>query len=387
MQINLLVWFVLGPYLLFGGYFVYSFKLLGLPVLALVLLTNIPFPFINFSRGFQYSWFWIMLLFYSGVSLLLTDGPLKIYEFSGILLGTFFIHLFCNLPKNEGVKKKLLDLSSLLIVIIEIHSILEILTGTRIGTQSACFSNPNRFAMAISMLFPFVFYALNKKSKLMLTSFVLLSIASVYLAGARFALLAIFAQLFVLGMLKIHKKFGSFVAINSLIIAILTSMPLIYIMLMEGGKSIVDQFRPYTSLGIRATMIVDALSILKENWLFGVGTGNIKTEYGYFSRLINSFGVDDAVVLQLHNFFLQLLVSYGLIAFTMFAFWYLQVLKSFLKKQMDQKVRSAGLMYLLSFPIMTLGPSYVFDYSPFYFSLGMLLFLFEASKKHGITNE
>ena len=384
MQNKLLLWGGLGPYLIFGGYFIYSFKWIGLPCVLLCLLMNITWPKYNLINGARETWHWLVLLIYAYVSSTQTNGPNEVYELTFLSIGVLMLLLIASLDSGGLTIKKILPMVTLMMLIPTIDFYVEtFVLGVRMGTQSACFSNPNRYAVFISLMMPFHIYHYLITRKAWMLCLVGLFFSSVLMAGARFAMMSIVGQLIIYFVYAIYSKHGKWVALLLGCCVGLLSLPIFVLILNESGNSILDQVKPYSSVGIRAAMTVDAIGIIKEYWLFGIGTGNVRYEYGYFNKLINPGFGEGVGVIQLHNFFLQLMTTYGVFMFGLITLFFTKMILKSKKLILEKDSRGIiGLMLIMTLPLMLMGPSYVFDYSPFYFSVGLLVLMLKGQNKN-----
>jgi len=117
-----------------------------------------------------------------------------------------------------------------------------------------------------------------------------------------------------------------------------------------------------TSLGTRMTFVVNSYEIFKENWLFGVGTGDFTSEYKAMSKIQTPGKVD---TVNPHNMYALEAVQFGVLGLVgLLSIFYYQF-KMALASQ-DRFVRDVGVALPALFMIIMLAESYLLGHNSTY---------------------
>jgi O-antigen ligase len=130
-----------------------------------------------------------------------------------------------------------------------------------------------------------------------------------------------------------------------------------------------------TSLGDRLTFVVNSYEIFKENWLFGVGTGDFPNEYKRVNK-INTPGKVDTV--NPHNMYALEAVQFGVLGlFGLLAISYYQF-KIALASQ-DRFIRDVGVALPALFMIIMWAESYLLGHNSTYLFVICSAFVYKNS--------
>ncbi len=198
------------------------------------------------------------------------------------------------------------------------------------------FHHPSYFAMFILFALAIGFYYLNPNNesffgnRFIVITMVFLS-ATLFLLSSRAGLLAWFILIIVFGLTFIQKRTRKSyrLAILFVILVVVFSLLLFKISRYNNVKEEFKVYENYTqeslrsSIGTRMVLWEEAVQIIKRNFFFGVGQGDIKME---LHRRINKKGYSQIVErnYNIHNQFLETFVGLGIggiILLVMMLFW------------------------------------------------------------------
>lgn len=189
------------------------------------------------------------------------------------------------------------------------------------------------FAITIPITFALLFSSIEKSKKILLTAFLFVQVFGVLFTGSRSAYLAIFASTVII-LYNFDKKLLKKVAVVSIIVVLI-------LILIEPVRDFVTMFfRIERGVTSRDKLWEISLSMIKENFLFGIGPGSYKYEmFNYFPVIIDSF--QGKLLMTLfdytdgrnvsHNFYLTLFSDLGILGFV-FSILFPLLIFSFLKK-------------------------------------------------------
>ena len=136
-----------------------------------------------------------------------------------------------------------------------------------------------------------------------------------------------------------------------------------------------------TDLGLRMTFVVNSYGIVKDNWLFGVGTGDFPSAYKAKNK-INTPGKVDTV--NPHNMYALEAVQFGVLGLVgLLAIFYYQF-KIALASQ-DRFVRDVGVALPALFMIIMLAESYLLGHNSTYLFVICSAFLYKNSSTTVLT--
>lgn len=185
------------------------------------------------------------------------------------------------------------------------------------------FGNPNNYALFLffSFAFSLLLVIVDKKSKLRLAYVVYLpvSVFLIIITLSRSALLGIILLLAFLFLIVFF--YGTFQLRKKIIICfVLISLMSIYFIykyfFLIDGFFALDFASEGTSDDIRKNLILNGLLIQKKYYYLGTGLGNIESNMAIFSKF------DVGGIVNIHNWWMEILVSSGVIVFLLYIFIY-----------------------------------------------------------------
>ncbi|MCD4818921.1 MAG: O-antigen ligase family protein [Candidatus Cloacimonetes bacterium] len=367
---DLFVYFILPTFLLSSGILIYKFTIIFPLIMIIIFITffaRLKISYIPFDRKYLFFTGFTLL---SGISLLRATSFDSYDEFFHILSGFTIILLMHNLIDDEKKIKKVIKITKIVILFLCIQFII---AKTFNFNHRAIYSNENRLTTFLVFFSPFIFSEILSRKNI--SNILLLSIIIItcFIAGSRFNLLAISIQMFIFFIviiIRLKFKQKKFTLIISVILILIISIPLFQIISITGDQNLSEQRNTEaSSLLLRVYLIVQGLQIIQESHYMGVGAGNI---------IIPNYWTRDKEKWALHNFFIHLVATYGIIALLIFLFMYYQLYKdyrfiySFRNKIETNFFEVALLMFLITFLISSNSPSSLFELRPFYFVFGLI---------------
>lgn len=85
-------------------------------------------------------------------------------------------------------------------------------------------------------------------------------------------------------------------------------------------KYIKPQNKQLGSNEVRINLIYNGLEILKNNWLLGIGSGNMT----YYIENYGKYPTKD--ISSMHNYWMEILIDYGIIIFSIFVLQYIKLI-------------------------------------------------------------
>lgn len=346
-----------------GSYSIFPFRILILFLWLLVIIISmknkkvkIPLNGIGYFIIFLSFWIFYAFLtlfwardFISGISeVIILFNNISIIFFSILFLRT-----------DDSFKKTYKIIISIGIVFISV-GIWELVSGshlpisayhnTNVNWPSSFFLNTNDFSSFLSLTFPFFLSLFRHTEKKYLKGISIVGmIITLYiimnsgLSGSRANILAIILQLSFLFIfiIRIKQKLIYFFLLMGLFFVI-------YIFKIDYFNYIYNSFfslieNIYNNKGssyIRLNLIINGIYFLYLSYGFGVGAGNI--EYNIRNRAIyNTFGVEN-----IHNWWFEILVNYGLIIFILYIYFYLNMIYKlfYIRKHKEEKMISEALL-------------------------------------------
>jgi hypothetical protein len=264
------------------------------------------------------------------------------------------------------------------------------LGGTKLPT--AGWANPNYLTTYFALIAPILWVEViglgGRRPKW--TSVLLLALILVItiMAGSRANLLAIVIQGGIVGWQRLSLVAGLrryILRIVFVLIVLGTGGWIVQSIIAERGEtSLTNQIeRGYGSAFVRAIMIYDGLRLFWQSGGVGIGPANVTYEHSSQP----SFGKSnpDDTLYPLHNFPVQLAAQYGIPGLLLFGTSYLSLLFGLHRRgghsrappnsaaQTVEIVRRSGWAFLISFVLISISVSYLFDRRPFYLVFGLYL--------------
>lgn len=250
------------------------------------------------------------------------------------LIGLMILYLFSNISNTRLLYK------------IGVYMIIGLLISSMFGLYNyflganqfyrlqGLFKNPNHLAFAINFITPFLFFKLKNENRKFLNLILIIFFTTiVFLTASRTGLIIQVLSLFFLVIIF-------FKNILSLIFAFFTgiiSLNFIVLPLFEINENIFNRFEKsnYETGSGRWDIIDAAMNLGIDTYFTGVGIG----QYRFYHLDYISKAAYQTVLnfkLSTHNHFLDLLINYGFISFSLFIFIIITFSKTFFKKRGKQ---------------------------------------------------
>lgn len=297
------------------------------------------------SYSIKFMVFWV---FYSLLSLGWVHdylGWIKSVYFIGLgLLSILIINKYFNKTTDILMGFKVM---SIMIIFHNIIGWYEIISGNyifltmdkatyfeRFSLPVSSFNNPNDFAVfllfSIGILYICAANSKNKIYRLTYVFFIVSSLSLLVLTASRANILGFLLGLvfYVALSLKKRKTRNGLILILVFIIALISIFPNHFINLISivGDNLYIKYSDGVGSDATRLNLIKNGLFFLVSTFGFGTGAGNI--EYWMLNRSIyNTSGIEN-----IHNWWMEILVAYGLIIFILYAIFYVKLLLNLIKK-------------------------------------------------------
>lgn len=222
------------------------------------------------------------------------------------------------------------------------------------------FGNTNDFAtflfFSITILFVCIVNSTTKIGKLFNIILLLSSLSLMIATDSRGALLSTILSLIIFIIFNKNKKIKAYKILASLLLILMINLTVIIYkpeLITMGYNYFVGDFSftNYLSLNsddIRIRLIKNGLYFLLRSFGFGVGAGNAQF------WLAKESIVDNEGYLYLHNWFLEILVEYGLIVFMMYLMFYFRLFKS-MKRIFYTTVNKFDKNFSLSVMVVLIG--------------------------------
>lgn len=232
------------------------------------------------------------------------------------------------------------------------------------------FFNPNDYSFFLIISLPILLYLLNENKVFLLLCVITIisSIFIIYANGTRAIFLFYIGVLFMF-ILKLSKKrpilFGFLIIILLICISIFYDSILEIISDATASLSTSDQ-----STSVRIMLLQNGWEIFISNPL-GIGSGNIEQ-----FMIQNGYSVSKISVM--HNFWLEILVQYGIFIFLLFIYIYLKMIYQIYIYYIKNKQEKAVLPILFSALIFIpacLASSTIFTFNITWFLIGIMIAL------------
>jgi teichuronic acid biosynthesis protein TuaE len=243
-------------------------------------------------------------------------------------------------------------------------------------TPTGVFYNPNNFATFLSLSAPFLLSSFFFSEKLL---FRLFSLGSFFVllyvmvsTGSRsnfLALILVMMYFIVVVFSSLRRRKELVLLISGFILLLVVFKEKIiaeFGSLVTSFQAIPNQIaNPTRSIGIRINLIRNGFSFLVTTWGFGVGAGNferwMQTQAEFATKHI----------INAHNWFLEVLVNYGMIIFVGYLLLYfgmiLQIVRVLKTHWHDHKMRVIGVAILgglVGFSFAAMSPSSIIAFRP-----------------------
>jgi len=384
----------------FGSYHLFLFRLF-LPVILLLILLQILLnkgiliiscKKIKFYLLFLIIWFSYAVITLSWASSK-ADALRQIYFLFVGLSITFLIILY--LKSLRDFKNFYLLWVAMTIGLLSI-GLWEVLTGNHLLVSSylgratayagkflpsTVFYNTNDFATFLGLTFPFILswlhYKKKLKSKLLGLGLLGCSFYLLLATGSRANLLALILEIFIFlfFLLNWKKRIKWIIVASSFIIFLLIVSPLF---IQQTLNQIETSLKSFTSTYQR-TVGSDAMRInliknaVYYSYGFGVGAGNIEQHIANYSPYYVS------TLLNLHNWWAEILANYGILIFIGYLLFYIHIIKNLWKiwhrkiKTTERMICETLLLSLIGFSIASVSSSSIMAFNPQWIIFGTSL--------------
>ncbi len=246
---------------------------------------------------------------------------------------------------------------------------------SRLFTPTAVFHNSNDFASFLTLSTPFVLSFFFFSRKYHRIYFLLIFLAILYLlilTGSRLNYLALFILIvyfIAVAILSRRSNIKLYILIIGSLLLILVFRGRIFQEIdstMYSIQSLTTEIaEPTGSIGIRINLIRNGFSFLLSTWGFGVGAGNFES----WMQTRALYGTKN--IINTHNWFLEVLVNYGIYIFIGYVVFYWSMLKKTYQVLRthwnDPKMRLVGVAILGSLVgllLASMAPSSVVAFKP-----------------------
>ena len=240
------------------------------------------------------------------------------------------------------------------------------------------FHNPNDYATFLALSIPFAFgllrYARKQWTRMLGLGSALAAFYIIVIAGSRANIVAVLLEItfLVLVLANLRQKIKvSVVTTGGLVIALLLlpgAVQEFFSEVTEQLGSISIQAKLHTgSIAVRANLGRNSLMFLYVTAGFGVGAGNAEYWMANFARY------DTSGILNLHNWWLEILVNYGLFIFAGYLLFYGGLLYNIWRiwqRASDRTARmvsEALLTALVGFSVSSISSSTIIAFKPQWF--------------------
>ena len=173
-----------------------------------------------------------------------------------------------------------------------------------------------------------------------------------FLSGNRSPIVSLFSTIFIIGLFSSYKKY---LFLFLLAISFVFSLTFFSDKLSNAYKDILSPSSNEAING-RTQIYVTSLEIIKENPLFGIGSGMFRYDFqDYYSRIYDKNSEDKMTQYYFkeapfhsHNILLDLLVSYGFVGFLIFIFLVYKIYLIFVKGKDIVLIASVGFVYCIT---------------------------------------
>ena len=213
----------------------------------------------------------------------------------------------------------------------------------------------------------------------------------IVITGSRANILAILLELIIFLVIVNFKQ--KIKLIVDLVVCMLILLMFLSVPVQEGFfsqttgqvSSVVTQtVEKIGSMYVRLNLIRNGLSFLRSKAGFGVGAGN-------FEYYMSNFAIYDTKrIINSHNWWLEILVNYGIFIFIGYIIFYLSIILNLRKIYYEklnryEKIICEGLLIsLIGFSLVSLGPSSIMAFRPqwllFAFALAFLNYILNKEK-------
>lgn len=383
-----------------GGIILLPFRLVimgCLGLMALEILTNEGFLDLSHIRVKPYLLFIFLWAVYSLLSIIWAADQIAAIKYNYVILhGFLFLFFIVYYMSDLGSLKRIYWLLLIIYIALLLVAYWEITTGEhlflshyhskftqwKIPIPTTVFYNENDYATFLSLTLPMVVVGIRYASGFFirfLGSLVLIAGIIVLITTASracyvaFALSMAFWNVF---LIKHNKKTIAFTLLILLVAGYILSGPLIENFLkqiMSLAALVSRKTQDIGGLHIRLNLYLNALYISGLSFPLGVGAGNAEY-YIYNYKIYPVFSL-----INLHNWWLEILVNYGIPVFTGYVFLYFNVIYNLwaihkrLRERYEKMICESLLMGWVGFSMASITSSSLAGFAPQWLYLGFIL--------------
>lgn len=360
---QILIYIFTPFYLMSGGYgplnFVYISPFL-LFVMLLILIWN-KFKGVKLLITRENVFFWVLAFLALGSAALNGSGTRSWLEAFEITVGLMVIILYKQYITDVVMLEKIYNVVTFVVIITAIHGVLQYVNGERV---TGPYSNENRLSTFYAMVSCIYFGRVFVKTRVF-DLFVLCTMFLVLvIAGSRICELAFILAFFLVMYQKLTHSTNRYKNLLKyfFVLYALIIVPIFFVAIsVDQGKSLAEQAASSGgSLVLRLYLLTQGWQLAVGSNFLGVGAGNI---------MVPSIWDGTIEPASLHNFFLSLLATYGILSLLVFVYMcVVMVRKSFFIKRIPGFVCYAFSLkiFILIFILVSNSPSSLFQFRPFY---------------------
>jgi len=277
----------------------------------------------------------------------------------------------------------------------------EVITGHHLATSayymaeklsflyrpSAVFFNTNDLSTYIVLALPFVVsiiqYNKNTMMRLVGVFLCLIALDILFYSDSRGNFLAAFAQVIVFIALllgKHHKKEALLFVIVTLVLLLTVPFPVNVASVSSEMPATAGDLVNHTVDDVQSEVgsIANRIALIKNGLLIFISSGGLGVGAGNADYMMEHHGIYDTNgIYKLHNWWLEVLVKYGIFVFVGYVTVYLNILLSMFKAYWQssdiwqKQISQALLLALVAFPIGAISTSSLFTFFPQWFLFGL----------------
>jgi O-antigen ligase len=235
-------------------------------------------------------------------------------------------------------------------------------------------------AIAIYLLSYYVLFdhSIGKLKKITYSFFIITMSINMFITGGRAGQVMYFAMLVILVFQYFPKNtFKAFLISVFILLITFSTFYLsskIFSNRVDAAMTELSDYKnhAYSSTGLRISAAINSWSIIKENPIIGVGTGDYKNEFKKASIKNNLKLEDKLVIHNPHNMYVLILVQFGLVGLLALLFMFYAQIKIAINSN-EEFVRKIGVALPLLYLLIMLSDSYLMVH------MTGLLFIFISS--------
>ncbi len=240
------------------------------------------------------------------------------------------------------------------------------------------FGNPNDYATYLALSIPFAFGVTAHAQQVSLRFLALLvALTAFYLivaAGSRANILAVFVEIafLMIFLLDLKQRTMILALVAVVTIGLLSLQPGMLRSLLDGigfqlSSLVKRQHLEMDSAGVRINLTKNGLAFVYSTAGFGVGAGNAEYWMSKFAEY------DTGGIVNLHNWWLEVLVNYGILVFAAYVWLFSSVVRGLWRAnrmaitKQHKMLSQALLVALVGFPLASISSSSIMAMAPHWF--------------------